>query len=199
MCFSSVVVRREVFSHVGRFDPLWDLSIDYDLWLRVARFYQFDFVDEALVRYRTGHGNLSKKLRDRVDTAMSIMHRAETRYGAGADIAPEVIADGYASTCHTIGYTMRPSEPRTAVRWYLRALAWPVAFVAMWSGIAWAAKGISLRRRKPAGPRVEQLEDSLPGNVAPPPGEAERVSTEEATREGEAVPGDASAARDRVA
>ena len=47
------------------------------------RFYRFDFVDEALVRYRTGHGNLSKKLRDRVDTAMSIMHRAETRDGAG--------------------------------------------------------------------------------------------------------------------
>ncbi len=125
VCFSSVVVRRDVFSHVGRFDPLWDLSIDYDLWLRVAKVYQFDFVDEELVRYRTGHGNLSKKLRDRVDTAMSIMHRAETRYGASAEVTPEVIADGYASTCHTIGYTLRPSEPRLAVRWYLRSLKWP--------------------------------------------------------------------------
>src|SRR5687767_7774377 len=125
VCFSSVVVKRDVFSHVGAFDPQWDLSIDYDLWLRVAKFYPFDFVDEELVRYRTGHGNLSKKLRDRVDTAMSIMHRAETRYGAADEVRAEVIADGYASTCHTIGYTMRPSEPLTAVRWYLRALAWP--------------------------------------------------------------------------
>jgi len=48
VCFSSVVVRRKVFSHVGRFDPQWDLSIDYDLWLRVARHYAFDFVDEDL-------------------------------------------------------------------------------------------------------------------------------------------------------
>lgn len=125
VCFSSVVVRREVFAHVGRFDPFWDLSIDYDLWLRVSKAYRFACVDEPLVRYRTGHGNLSKKLRDRVDTALSIMHRAETRYGAADAVPSEVIADGYASTCHTIGYTLRPAEPRAAIRWYLRALAWP--------------------------------------------------------------------------
>ena len=71
-----------------------------------------------------------------------------------------------------------------------RALAWPVAFIAMWSGIAWVAKGISLRRRKPSGPRVEQLEDSLPGKVAPP--------ASEPPRGGEAVADDARAARDRV-
>ena len=71
-----------------------------------------------------------------------------------------------------------------------RALAWPVAFIAMWSGIAWVAKGISLRRRKPSGPRVEQLEDALPGKVAPP--------ASEPPREGEAVADDARAARDRV-
>jgi len=42
-----------------------------------------------------------------------------------------------------------------------RALAWPVAFVAMWSGIAWLAKGISLRRGRRSGVRVEQLEDAM--------------------------------------
>ena len=70
VCFSSAVVRRAVFSHVGAFDPQWDLAIDYDLWLRVARHYEFDFVNEELVKYRTGHGNLSKKLADRVETAL---------------------------------------------------------------------------------------------------------------------------------
>ncbi|MCI0699462.1 MAG: glycosyltransferase family 2 protein [Planctomycetia bacterium] len=125
VCFSSCVVKREVFAHVGAFDPQWDLAIDYDLWLRVAKFHAFDFVDEELVRYRTGHGNLSKKLRDRVDTAMSIMHRAETRYGVAEKVPSEVIADGYASTCQTLAYTMRATEPVTSARWYLRALSWP--------------------------------------------------------------------------
>ena len=53
-----------------------------------------------------------------------------------------------------------------------RVLAWPVALVAMWSGIAWAAKGISLRRGRRGGPRIEQLEDSMPGG-----GEGGDVST----------------------
>jgi glycosyltransferase involved in cell wall biosynthesis len=58
VCFSSVVVRRSVFETVGMFDPALPLAIDYDLWLRVARHFEFDYVDEPLVRYRTGHGNL---------------------------------------------------------------------------------------------------------------------------------------------
>lgn len=125
VCFSSAVVRREVFSCVGRFEPEWDLAIDYDLWLRVAREFGFDFVDEPLVLYRTGHGNLSKKLADRVDTALSIMHRAETRYGISDTVPHPVIAEGYASTCRTLGYVLRKTEPLTAMRWYLQALCWP--------------------------------------------------------------------------
>jgi glycosyltransferase involved in cell wall biosynthesis len=125
VCFSSCVVKREVFSHIGAFDPQWDLAIDYDLWLRVAKFYAFDYVAEPLVRYRTGHGNLSKKLRDRVDTALAIMHRAETRYGVRDVLPPAIIAAGYASTCQTLGYTLRSSEPVAALQWYLRALGWP--------------------------------------------------------------------------
>jgi glycosyltransferase involved in cell wall biosynthesis len=119
VCFSSVILRREVFSRIGRFDPQWDLAIDYDLWLRVARHYEFDYVGEELVKYRTGHGNLSKKLADRVDGVLSIMHR-------NADAVPErVRADGFAATCRTIGHVMRGSEPVASMKWYLRALREP--------------------------------------------------------------------------
>lgn len=142
VCFSSAVVRREVLAHVGRFDPLWDLAIDYDLWLRVAKHHRFDFVDEELVRYRTGHGNLSKKLRDRVDTAMSIMHRAEARYAVGESVPTEVIADGYASTCQTIGFVMRPSEPLTSLQWYAQALRWPARRVVSLKGLVAGALAV---------------------------------------------------------
>jgi glycosyltransferase involved in cell wall biosynthesis len=130
VCFSSVIVRREVFSRVGRFDPEWDLAIDYDLWLRVARHFPFDFVDEELVLYRTGHGNLSKKLADRVATAFSIMHRNR------AGIGEETLVVGQASTCRTIGYVMRDSEPATAMRWYGRAFRWPHERFASAKGLA---------------------------------------------------------------
>ena len=58
ICFSSAVVRRGVLVEVGLFDENWPLAIDYDLWLRIAQRYPFDFVDEPLVKYRTGHASL---------------------------------------------------------------------------------------------------------------------------------------------
>jgi glycosyltransferase involved in cell wall biosynthesis len=122
ICFSSVVVRRAVFDQVSGFDPEFDLAIDYDLWLRVARHWQFANVPEPLVLYRTGHGNLSKKLWDRVDTALAIMTRA-VRRGRG-ELPRAVVAEGYSSTCNTLGYVLRPSEPRAALRWYARGLVW---------------------------------------------------------------------------
>ncbi len=48
-----------------------------------------------------------------------------------------------------------------------RLLAWPVAFVALWSGLAWVAKGIALRRGRSGGPRVERLEDAMQGDAPP--------------------------------
>ena len=152
VCFSSVVVKREVFAHVGRFDPLWDLSIDYDLWLRVGTFHQFDFVDEELVRYRTGHGNLSKRLRDRVDTAMSIMHRAESRYGVADHVSAPVIADGYASTCQTLSYVMRPSDPVESLRWSVRALRWPARRIISLKGLVAGTLAALRGARVPGSP-----------------------------------------------
>jgi glycosyltransferase involved in cell wall biosynthesis len=147
VCFSSAVVRRAALSHVGAFDPQWDLAIDYDLWLRVARHYEFDFVDEELVKYRTGHGNLSKKLADRVDTALSIMHRAESRYGVAEEVPADRVAEAHASTCRTLAYVMRPSEPATAARWYLRALRWPAGRVASVRGLIAAVLRLASGRR----------------------------------------------------
>lgn len=137
ICFSSVVVRRAVFDQVGGFDPEFDLSIDYDLWLRVARHWRFANLPEPLVRYRTGHGNLSKKLWDRVDTALAIMTRA-VRRGSG-ELPRAVVAEGYSSTCNTLGYVLRPSEPLTAARWYARGLAWGGEPVRSAKGLAAAA------------------------------------------------------------
>ncbi|HVL11021.1 MAG TPA: glycosyltransferase, partial [Gemmata sp.] len=152
VCFSSAVVRRAVFAHVGRFDPQWDLAIDFDLWLRVARHHGFDFVDEELVKYRTGHGNLSKKLLDRVDTATSIMDRAYARYGVADEVPREVVAEGYASTCRTMGYILRASEPREAARWYLRALRWPAGRLASAKGLAASLLRLASGRRSAGSP-----------------------------------------------
>jgi len=144
------MVRRQVFDHVGSFDGEWDLSIDYDLWLRVAAHYEFDYVNEPLVQYRTGHGNLSQKLSDRVATAISIMTRAVFRRGLVAKLDPATVAEGYASTCRTLGYVMRDSEPRTAAKWYLNALARPGKRMLALRGLV-ACALVAIRNKRTTG------------------------------------------------
>lgn len=48
---SSIVIRRNVIFDVGLFDPNLPASQDYDLYLRVAKKYKVDFVNEPLLLY----------------------------------------------------------------------------------------------------------------------------------------------------
>jgi glycosyltransferase involved in cell wall biosynthesis len=121
VCFSSVVVRKEVFETVGLFDPKLPLAIDYDLWLRVARHFTFDYVDEPLVRYRTGHGNLSSRIVERLTGVLAILRRSLGRRqnAEAADRAAQ--GEAWGSTCRTMGYVLREKQPLAAARWYVRA------------------------------------------------------------------------------
>ncbi len=144
ICFSSVMVRRGVFESVGAFDPEFDLSIDYDLWLRVAPHFEFAAIDEPLVYYRTGHGNLSQKLCDRVGTAEAIKARCIRRN----ELPSGVIREGYSSTFNSLAYVLRKSEPRESLRWSARALAWGGQKIISLKGIAAACLQLVFGQRE---------------------------------------------------
>lgn len=76
VCFSSSVVRRSMLEQVGYFDESLPMGIDYDLWIRLAARCDFAYVDEPLVKYRTGHANLSKNTLKRYECAQKIMRKA---------------------------------------------------------------------------------------------------------------------------
>jgi len=123
ICFSSIIVRRYVFEAIGMFDPHLSLAIDYDLWLRVARHFEFDFVDLPLVRYRTGHLNLSSRITERIASVLTILNRSLVGRGNAklADRAAQ--AEAWGSTCRTMGYVLRSNHPLQSTKWYLQA-AW---------------------------------------------------------------------------
>jgi glycosyltransferase involved in cell wall biosynthesis len=75
ICFSSSVLRRSYLEEVGYFDESLPMGIDYDLWIRLASVCKFDFVEEPLVLYRTGHANLSKNTLKRYECAQAIMRK----------------------------------------------------------------------------------------------------------------------------
>ncbi len=55
-CNITVVCRRECFERVGSYDETLETSEDLDMWLRVARHYEFAFTDRVLARVRL-HGD----------------------------------------------------------------------------------------------------------------------------------------------
>lgn len=54
---SAVMVRRELFDRVGRFDESLPACEDYDLWLRVARRFPVHLVETPLVVKHGGHAD----------------------------------------------------------------------------------------------------------------------------------------------
>lgn len=48
---SFVLIRKECFEYVGRFNTDLESAQDYELWLRIAQDYMIDYVNEHLVKY----------------------------------------------------------------------------------------------------------------------------------------------------
>jgi glycosyltransferase involved in cell wall biosynthesis len=57
---SSVLIKRTVFDSVGLFDENLKACEDWDMWLRIAKHYQFDYVDKSLVLIRIHQNNMQK-------------------------------------------------------------------------------------------------------------------------------------------
>ncbi|RLF78898.1 glycosyl transferase, partial [Thermococci archaeon] len=47
----TLLIRRECFKKAGLFDPKLSSSQDWDMWLRIARYYKFDYVNEIVAKY----------------------------------------------------------------------------------------------------------------------------------------------------
>jgi glycosyltransferase involved in cell wall biosynthesis len=56
----TVLVRRSCFEQAGRFDSQADTVEDWDLWMRVARFYPIVGLPEVLAHYRQVESSLSR-------------------------------------------------------------------------------------------------------------------------------------------
>ena len=56
---STVVVRRVCFKTVGLFDETLPSFQDYDMWLRIARVFCFECIDQPLVKYYSHENKIS--------------------------------------------------------------------------------------------------------------------------------------------
>ena len=109
VCFSSSMVRRDVFDRVGLFDERRHRTLDYDLWLRSARFYQFDFVDEPLVKYRVRLGSIGPRSDWQFESALAIMREFLEVHEGSTYLSKKLIHQAFAETYVHYGLGIRDS------------------------------------------------------------------------------------------
>jgi glycosyltransferase involved in cell wall biosynthesis len=58
----TTVVKRECFNQIGFFDENLRACEDYDLWLRISKFWKFIYATEPLALYRVTEGQISSQI-----------------------------------------------------------------------------------------------------------------------------------------
>jgi glycosyltransferase involved in cell wall biosynthesis len=74
---SSLLLRRDCFNKVGLFDEGLPSFQDYDMWIRISKEFDFEYIDKPLVKYRI-HGNQIWTNLEALDRGMELMLK---RYG----------------------------------------------------------------------------------------------------------------------
>jgi glycosyltransferase involved in cell wall biosynthesis len=108
---SNVVVRSNILTEVGGFDPTLRRTEDWDLWIRIARKGPPAYVRQPLVAYRFHRGNVVWDPREMVDEARQIA----ARYGYPVDLPAMQRRAAWAA--------LRAGRRLRAVRYYAAAIA----------------------------------------------------------------------------
>jgi glycosyltransferase involved in cell wall biosynthesis len=136
VCQSSALVRRAVLDDVGLFDERCPPVEDYDLWLRVAARYRFDYVNEPLVKYRVGHASLTARTENGLLIALEVMQRFLDQ-GQGVElIRAPVIRRARAETYFHLSLARRNRSLWAALKFNLQALAVAPGYLPAWKSLA---------------------------------------------------------------
>ena len=72
---SNVLIKSEVFKEVGLFDESLRASEDWDMWLRIAQKFHFDFVDSPLVQIRVHQSNMQKDFSRMLASELAMLNK----------------------------------------------------------------------------------------------------------------------------
>jgi hypothetical protein len=91
-CNITIVCRRECFARAGTYDESFQTSEDLDLWLRVARHYEFAFTDRVLARVRLHGDSITGGISADRDEQMERRGLVFDKLFASPGLPPEIVA-----------------------------------------------------------------------------------------------------------
>ena len=72
---SGVLIKSVVFEEVGLFDEALNASEDWDMWIRVAKKFHFDYVNESLVQIRIHSTNMQKDFSRMLASELAMLNK----------------------------------------------------------------------------------------------------------------------------
>jgi len=123
--FSSAVARRRCLIAIGMFDESLAIAPDFDLWLRLGKEYEIDYVDEVLVEYRieAGAQRIGARHRNKFRITQGIQDRFIRDYYDGRYPNPRVVAIATANRYSVLGdYHLAEGRQLEAFGAYFQAM-----------------------------------------------------------------------------
>lgn len=119
--YSSSVVRNECFNKFGLFNPEYINGLDWDLWLRISREYEFAYVDEPLLLYRVGHPG---KLTSNIERSIRCSDLIFTRFieNNPNSVSPKVINKALAYSFFSRGNHLLRINRFKSAKYYIDAI-----------------------------------------------------------------------------
>ncbi len=134
--FSSAVVRYSALDRVGLFDERYRIAPDYDLFLRLAREYEFDYADEVLLDYWMGENRIGTQLGTKFQHVMRIQDEFLSRFYPDGFPKPAVVRAAKAQKYAEHGdWLLAVGKQRAAFRAHLSAVRWEPRRLQNWRSI----------------------------------------------------------------
>lgn len=137
---SSPLIRREDLEAAGGFDAMLSSCIDWDLWIRIARRCEFDYVPDLLCIHYIHGDQISTSLEKKIAARELIMHK----YGEDLSRYPASFADSLRRLAILYCLAGDPGRGRTCFR---KALSTGSGKNSLYAHLLLAALAPSLHRR----------------------------------------------------
>ena len=59
---SGIILKKEILKTIGNFDENFKMITDWDLWIRISKNYNFDFINKPLFKYYVHNANITKTI-----------------------------------------------------------------------------------------------------------------------------------------
>lgn len=78
----SIMLRKEVIDKIGNYDEQWQVSQDYDYFLRIGRYWKLKNIEKPLIKYRLSANQVKKtRFKDMIINTYKIQKKAVEEYG----------------------------------------------------------------------------------------------------------------------